>query len=233
MRINKYIAKSGYSSRRKADGLIKESRVKVNGKLVKEPGLNISQGDLVEVDGKILSIEEKFYMKVYKPVGFITSNYDPHNTNDLNDLVDLDKRFFAAGRLDKDSHGLLIITNDGDFTNKLTHPSNKLDKVYIVRVDKKLSKGEQRVFSTGIDLGKGEFTSKAKIKLIDYETNTYRVVIHQGYNRQIRRMFAYFSVRVKSLKRISIGPISLQDMKAYETRYFNEEEMKFVKSLRG
>src|SRR5699024_6594546 len=122
MRINKYIAHSGYTSRRKADDLIYESRVKVNGKIISEPGYKVKDGDRVEVDGKLLSLEEKFYIKLYKPVGFITSNFDPFNEKDLNDLVDINQRFFAAGRLDKDSEGLLIITNDGEFTNNLTHP---------------------------------------------------------------------------------------------------------------
>ena len=134
MRINKFIARSGYTSRRKADELIKNGLVKVNYKIIKEPGIDVKENDLVEVDGQILEIEDKFYLKLYKPVGFITSNFDPYNDKDLNNLLDLDKRFFAAGRLDKDSEGLLIITNDGDFTNEIIHPSKKLDKTYIVKV---------------------------------------------------------------------------------------------------
>lgn len=233
MRINKFIARSGYTSRRKADELIKNGLVKVNDKIIKEPGIDVTDMDLVEVDGKILEIEDKFYLKLYKPVGFITSNFDPYNDKDLNNLLDLDKRFFAAGRLDKDSEGLLIITNDGDFTNEIIHPSKKLDKTYIVKVSKLLTNKEIRLFEEGLDIGNGEVTSDSKIVLIDKKTKKYKVTIHQGYNRQIRRMFEYFSSTVINLKRISIGPIQLSDMKPYERRKFTAKELEFVKQVMG
>jgi len=233
MRINKFIARSGYTSRRKADELIKNGLVKVNYKIIKEPGIDVKENDLVEVDGQILEIEDKFYLKLYKPVGFITSNFDPYNDKDLNNLLDLDKRFFAAGRLDKDSEGLLIITNDGDFTNEIIHPSKKLDKTYIVKVSKLLTNKEIRLFEEGLDIGNGEVTSDSKIVLIDKKTKKYKVTIHQGYNRQIRRMFEYFSSTVINLKRISIGPIQLSDMKPYERRKFTAKELEFVKQVMG
>ena len=139
MRINKFIAQAGYASRRKADDLIKDGKVKVNGKVLNKMGYDVSEDDIVSIDGEILKLEEYFYYKLNKPVGYITSNFDPHNDKDLNDLIEIDERFFAAGRLDKDSHGLLIITNDGDFTNVLTHPSSGISKGYIVKVDKLLN----------------------------------------------------------------------------------------------
>ena len=178
MRINKYIAHSGYTSRRKADELIFKGKVKLNGQTIKEPGIQVNDNDLVEIDGKILSIEKKFYIKLYKPIGFITSNFDPYNEKDLNDLVDIDKRFFAAGRLDKDSEGLLIITNDGEFTNNLIHPKFKLDKEYIVKVDSRLSKDQENEFENGLDIGNGEKTSDARIEYLG--NNIYKVIIHQG-----------------------------------------------------
>ena len=152
MRINKFIAHAGYTSRRKADELILKGKVKINDEVILEPGIDVCDDDRVEVEGKVLSIEKKFYIKLYKPVGFITSNFDPYNEKDLNDLVDIDKRFFAAGRLDKDSEGLLIITNDGGFTNNLIHPKYKLDKEYIVKVDKKLKDYQEKQFAQGLDL---------------------------------------------------------------------------------
>ena len=230
MRKTKYIAHSGYTSRRKADDLIYESRVKVNGKIISEPGYKVKDGDRVEVDGKLLSLEEKFYIKLYKPVGFITSNFDPYNEKDLNDLVDINQRFFAAGRLDKDSEGLLIITNDGEFTNNLTHPKFKLDKEYIVKIDRGLNKAQEKVFEKGLDIGRGEKTSDAKLTYLG--DRTYRVNIHQGYNRQIRRMFKVLGAEVISLKRIRIGKIKLADLKKKEYRYFNDEELKFVDEIR-
>lgn len=230
MRINKYIAHSGYTSRRKADDLIYESRVKVNGKIISEPGYKVKDGDRVEVDGKLLSLEEKFYIKLYKPVGFITSNFDPFNEKDLNDLVDINQRFFAAGRLDKDSEGLLIITNDGEFTNNLTHPKFKLDKEYIVKIDRGLNKAQEKAFEKGLDIGRGEKTSDASLTYLG--DRTYKVIIHQGYNRQIRRMFKVLGAEVISLKRIRVGKIKIADLKKKEYRYFNDEELKFVDEIR-
>ncbi|MEQ0488606.1 pseudouridine synthase [Anaerococcus murdochii] len=230
MRINKYIAHSGYTSRRKADELIIAGKVKINGQVIIEPGIKVNDGDRVEVSGKVLEIEKKFYIKLYKPVGFITSNFDPYNEKDLNDLIDIDERFFAAGRLDKDSEGLLIITNDGDFTNNLIHPKFKLDKEYIVKIDKKLIKDQEKRFEKGLDIGNGEKTSDAKLEYLG--DNTYRVIIHQGYNRQIRRMFKVFNANVINLKRIRIGKIKLSDLKEKEYRYFNDEELKFVEEIR-
>ena len=230
MRINKYIAHSGYTSRRKADELIFKGKVKLNGQTIKEPGVQVHGNDVVEIDGKVLSIEKKFYIKLYKPIGFITSNFDPYNEKDLNDLVDIDKRFFAAGRLDKDSEGLLIITNDGEFTNNLIHPKFKLDKEYIVKVDSKLSKNQENEFENGLDIGNGEKTSDAKIEYLG--NNVYKVIIYQGYNRQIRRMFKVLGKKVIALKRIKIGKISLSDLKEKEYRYFDSEELKFVEEIR-
>lgn len=229
MRINKYIAHSGLCSRRKADRLVEAGRVSVNGKVIDQPGFKVQKGDEVKVDGRSLDIKEKFYIKLYKPVGFITSNFDPYNEKDLNDLIDIGERFFAAGRLDKDSEGLLIITNDGEFTNKLTHPSQEISKEYIVIADKALNEKQKQEFEKGIDIGNGEVTSNSKI----YELNnfTYKVIIHQGYNRQIRRMFDYFGLRVKSLKRVRIGDIKLMGLKEKEYRYFNDSEMEFVKKV--
>lgn len=230
MRINKYIAHSGYTSRRKADDLIIKGKVKINGEIISEPGYKVVDGDRVEVDGEILSLEKKFYIKLYKPTGFITSNFDPFNEKDLNDLVKIDERFFAAGRLDKDSEGLLIITNDGDFTNNLIHPKYKLDKEYIVKIDKKLTKNQEISFEKGLDIGNGEKTSDAKLEYLG--NDTYRVIIHQGYNRQIRRMFNVFKANVINLRRIRIGKIELSDLSEKEYRYFNKEELKFVEEIR-
>lgn len=229
MRINKYIAHAGYTSRRKADDLILEGRVKINGQIIYEPGTQVNDNDRVEVEGKLLEIEKKFYIKLYKPVGFITSNFDPYNEKDLHDLVDIDQRFYAAGRLDKDSEGLLIITNDGDFTNNLIHPKFKLDKEYIVKIDKKLKAKQEKIFEKGLDIGNGEKTSDAKLEYLG--DNTYKVIIHQGYNRQIRRMFKVFGARVINLKRIRVGKILLSNLKEKEYRYFSDEELNFVEEI--
>lgn len=226
MRINKFIAQAGYTSRRKADDLIRDEKVKVNGKILKEMGYDVKDDDIVSIDGEILKLEEYFYYKLNKPVGYITSNFDPHNDKDLNNLIDIDERFFAAGRLDKDSHGLLIITNDGDFTNSLIHPSSGVSKEYIVKVDKLLNENQIEIFKSGLDIGNGEITREANIRYL--KNNTYIVVIRQGYNRQIRRMFDFFGSTVIDLKRTKIGAIYLDDLKESQYKKFDEKEMEFV-----
>jgi pseudouridylate synthase len=230
MRINKFIAQAGYTSRRKADDLIAAEKVKVNGKILKEMGYNVKDDDIISIDGKILQLEEYFYYKLNKPVGYITSNYDPHNEKDLNNLIDIDERFFAAGRLDKDSHGLLIITNDGDFTNALIHPSSGISKEYIVKVDKLLNDKQIEKFKSGLDIGNGEMTSDAAIRYI--KNNTYIVTIRQGYNRQIRRMFAVLGSTVIGLKRTRIGAIHLNDLIAGKYKKFDKKEMEFVSLMK-
>ena len=230
MRINKYIAQAGYASRRKADDLIKSGKVKVNGKVLDQIGYDVSEDDIVSIGSEILKLEEYIYYKLNKPVGYITSNFDPHNNKDLNDLIEIDERFFAAGRLDKDSHGLLIITNDGDFTNSLVHPSSGISKEYIVKVDRLLNDDQINSFKTGLDIGNNQITSKAIIRFLG--ENTYRVVIRQGYNRQIRRMFDVLGSNVLDLKRERIGAIYLDDLKEGKYRKFNKKEMEFVSLIK-
>ena len=231
MRINKYIAKSGFCSRRKADSLISSGKVKVNGKILEDFSYDTKDDDVISVDGQILQIEKHFYYKLNKPIGFITSNFDPHNKKDLNDLIFMDQRFFAAGRLDKDSHGLLIITNDGDFANALTHPSHEISKEYIVKVGRILSKEDEEKFKNGLDIGNGEITCNSYLKLIG--TKTYRVIIKQGYNRQIRRMFQTLGSNVTDLCRIRIGEINLDGLKLTSYKVFDKKEMEFVKLIKN
>lgn len=229
MRINKYIAKSGLASRRKAENYIKEGKVRVNGKLLKDLSYKVKKCDEVSVCGKILEIEDKFYYKLNKPIGFISSNYDPHNKKDLNDLINIDKRFFCAGRLDKDSHGLMLITNDGEITNKIIHPSREIKKVYIVKTNKAMEKDQMEQFSKSIKLSDTEKTSNAKIENIG--KNTYKVTIHQGFNRQIRRMFAYFDIKVIDLLRVKIGKISLGSLEDGQYKKLSKNELDFLKNL--
>lgn len=231
MRINKFIAKSGYTSRRKADDLIAAGKVRVNGEVMTQMGYDVADDDVVEIDGEILTLNKFFYYKLNKPVGYITSNFDPHNDLDLNNLIDIEQRFFAAGRLDKDSRGLLIITNDGDFTNKLTHPSNGITKEYIVKVDKALSYDKMQAFEGELDIGNDEISRKAIIREISYAT--YLVKIWQGYNRQIRRMFDVLGSSVIDLQRIKIGAIELGEIAEGEYEAFDKNDMDFVSLIKG
>ncbi|BFL72585.1 pseudouridine synthase [Anaerococcus nagyae] len=230
MRINKYIAKSGYTSRRKADELINRGEVKINGNILTKLGYDVGDNDIVSINGKILKLEDYFYYKLNKPIGYITSNFDPHNRKDLNNLMNINEKFFAAGRLDKDSHGLLIITNDGDFSNCLVHPSFKVEKEYIVRVTKLLTKQQCQEFKSGLYIGNGEFTNESDLYFIG--NNTYKVLISQGYNRQIRRMFDVFGSKVIDLKRVRIGSIKLTDLKLGNYQKFNKKDMEFVNLIK-
>lgn len=232
MRINKYIGESGFCSRRKADELIDQGRVSVNGKKVFEKGTQVTENDLVTIDGREISLDEKFYLLLNKPVGYISSNYDPHNKKDLNSLVKINKRFFCAGRLDKDSHGLMLLTNDGDLVEKISHPRNKLEKTYLVKVSRKLSEREKRAFEKGLDIGRGEVTGRSYLDLLKEEDLLYQVKISQGYNRQIRRMFGVFGVKVMDLERVKIGELSLGTLEDGAYRSLNSKEMKYLESLR-
>lgn len=231
MRINKFIAKTGLASRRKSEEYIKNGLVFVNGKRLDDLSYQVKKDDEVKVNGEILKIQEKFYYKLNKPLGYISSNYDPHNKKDLNDLIEIEGRFFCAGRLDKDSHGLMLITNDGKITNKIIHPSKEIDKTYLVRVDKKLSKIQEEKFSKSLILSEKEITSNSKISLINENQIIYKVIIHQGYNRQVRRMFKYFGVNVLDLKRIKIGEIDLYDLKDGDYKKLSKKELEYLESL--
>lgn len=231
MRINKYIAHAGICSRRKAEELIKNKRVRVNGKLVEEFSLQVSDKDRIEVDGKVISVEEKFYYKLNKPVGYISSNYDPYNEKDLESLVKLDQRFFCAGRLDMDSRGLMLITNDGDLVNRFIHPKFEVKKEYIVKVDKVLDQKQEEAFQKPLDLGQGEIARGQILQLTDKKSKTYKVIIHQGYKRQIRRMFAYFGSEVLDLKRVKMGEISLGDLKEASYEPLSKRELEYLAKL--
>ncbi len=231
MRINKYIAKSGLASRRKSEDFIKKGLVYINGKKLEDLSYQVKENDQVKVNGKVIEIKEKFYYKLNKPTGFISSNYDPHNKKDLNSLIKIDQRFFCAGRLDKDSHGLMLITNDGKITNKIIHPSKEIEKTYIVKVDKLLNKNEEYIFKNGIKLSEKEITSSANLNLLDKNRKIYEVIIHQGFNRQVRRMFLYFGSNVIDLIRIKIGQIELGNLENGEYKKLDKRELEYLESL--
>lgn len=231
MRINKYIAQAGVCSRRKADKLIKDKKVFVNGKIIENFSFDVNKEDTVEIEGKIINIEEKFYYKLNKPIGYISSNSDPYNKKDLESLVKIDKRFFCAGRLDMDSHGLMLITNDGDLVNRIIHPKFEIKKEYIVRVNKLLDNSQLEKFSNDINLGNNEISKDAYIEIFDKKEKIYLVKIHQGYNRQIRRMFDYFGSKVLDLKRTKIGEIDLGNLEEAQYVPLSKKEKEFLDSL--
>lgn len=213
MRINKLIAQSGYCSRRKADELIKNSKVCVNGTILLDLSYQVNDGDIVEVEGKkIRKKEEKVYIAINKPVGYTSTVKDKFANKKVVDLIKSNTRVYPVGRLDKDSHGLLILTNDGDLTYELTHPKFEHKKVYEVLVKGKPTKNKIQELKNGIILD-GYKLKKSNIELIaNVKDNTkYMVTIYEGRNRQIRRMFDYINHPVLDLKRVQIGNYKMDD----------------------
>lgn len=234
MRLNKYIAQAGVASRRKADELIANGNVKVNGLTVKEMGFVTEDGDVVEVNGKVISPVTKMeYLILNKPKGYITAMSDDRERPVVADLVsDVGTRVFPVGRLDSDTTGLLIMTNDGEVANRLAHPSHKVEKVYRALVTGVLSPERAAKLRKGVDIG-GYTTAEAYVKVIkQVRKNTLvEIGIHEGKNRQVRRMFAAVGNKVIELERVSIGEIYLGRLMEGHYRKLKREEIEYLKSL--
>ena len=191
MRINKYIAQAGIASRRKADELIINGNVRVNGAVLKEPGYDVKDDDVVEVNGRCIRAEEKkVYILLHKPVGYLTTVNDDKERNTVMDLVgDVEARIFPVGRLDYNTSGMLIMTNDGDFAYRLTHPKHEMPKTYRARVAGVLSREKCARLEQGVDIG-GFVTSKAKVSVVKGlpRTTIVDITIHEGKNARCLRL---------------------------------------------
>ena len=205
-RLNKFIASCGVCSRRKADELIQEGRIKVNGEVVKDLGVKVSLEDKVELDGKTISKEEKkVYLMLNKPVGYVTTASDEKGRKNVLDLILEDVRVYPIGRLDMYTEGLLLLTNDGDFANKLMHPKFEIDKRYVVTTDTKVTRQMLEALRNGVDIG-DYVTREAKVEKLDEENIS--ITIHEGKNRQVRRMCDAVGIKVLKLKRTNYGPLT-------------------------
>lgn len=237
MRLQKYMAKSGVASRRKSEEIIAAGRVKVNGSIVKEMGYLVKNSDVVKVDGKTISLEEKLvYYIVNKPVGYITSNDDQFDRKTVLDLLKgkVDERVYPVGRLDYNSSGLLIMTNDGELTNKILHPRYEHEKTYLVKVKGKLNENEVSKFTSGVNIG-GYVTKPCKLEIVSSKSDSaiYKVTIKEGKNRQIRKMFDSLNHPVITLKRISMGPIKLGDLSDGQYRELSNKELDKLRKYLG
>ena len=228
MRINRYIAQCGVTSRRKADALIAEGKVEVNGVRLMEPGYDVKPGDIVYVDGnRIDAVQKKLYYAMNKPVGVITAVTDDRGRPTVCDLLpEAAERVFPVGRLDLNTSGLLFLTNDGDFAFALTHPRHEVEKTYIVRVAGNIPREKIARLRSGVDIG-GFVTSRAKVDVITWNRHSMvlSVTIHEGKNRQIRRMCAQAALHVTRLRRISEGPVQLGELASGAWRALTEEEI--------
>jgi pseudouridylate synthase len=218
VRLNKYIASSGLCSRRKADELIEQGAVSVNGKPVTEFGYLVQPKDKVFVNKKLISPAKHQYYRFYKPAGYITTRDDDQGRKTIYDL--LPENLFSlkpVGRLDKDSTGLLILTNDGDLINELTHPSVKVPKVYLVTINSSIHRHELEQLANGIELEPGKI-AYADIQVLDMDSShtEMEITLYQGMNRQIRKMFKAVGYEVKTLKRIQHATLTLDGLKRGE-----------------
>ena len=233
MRINKYIAQAGIASRRKADELIANGNVKVNGAVMKEPGYDVTDEDKVEVNGSLIrTSREKVYLLVNKPLNMITSASDDRDRETVMEIVkDVDARLFPVGRLDYNTTGALIMTNDGDLSYRITHPKHEMDKTYRALVKGVVSKEKLARLRSGVDIG-GFVTSRARARIIkgNQRSTIVEISIHEGKNRQVRKMFAAIGNPVQSLERIAIGDIKLGRLKQGHYRKLTREEIEYLKN---
>ena len=234
IRLQKFLANSGIASRRKCEELILDGKIEVNGKIVTELGTKVSSNDVIKYNGKIVKPEEEFvYILLNKPIGYVTTVKDQFKRDTVLDLVKVNKRIVPVGRLDMYTSGALILTNDGEFVNKLTHPKNEVDKTYNVTVKGNITKEEVEQLEKGVTIDENYITKPAKVKIlkIDEEKNISRIqiTIHEGKNRQVRKMCEAINKKVLALHRSKIGNIDVKDLKVGTWRYLSEKEIENLK----
>ena len=232
-RLNKYIASSGLCSRRKADELIEQGVVAVNGKTITEHGYLVQAKDKVFVNKKLIHPVKHEYYRFYKPAGYITTCDDEKGRKTIYDL--LPERLAGlkpVGRLDKDSTGLLILTNDGDLINALTHPSVKVPKVYMVTVNSQVTRTELEQMANGIEIEPNKIAyADIQVLEIDSKHTEMQITLYQGMNRQIRKMFEHFGYEVKVLKRIRHATLSLEGLRRGEFKPIKPAQIKELKNF--
>ena len=235
MRINKFLATSGLSSRRKAEEYVKNGKVSVNGKIITDLSFQVNEKkDIVNVNGVSLKPTNSFvYYKLNKPKGYICSSNDEKGRKTIfNLLTDANQRLFSVGRLDYNTEGLLLLTNDGDLTYKLTHPNYEIEKEYIVIIEGKIKESECAVLRAGV-IENGIRLPSAKVDVVKVEKDrTYLAIkIDEGLNRQIRRMFACINKNIILLKRIRIGEIKLGGLARGKYKELNREELEYLNKI--
>lgn len=233
IRLQKYMAEAGIASRRKAEELILEGKVKVNGKIVDELGIKIVPNkDIVEYNGKKVVLEKEYvYILLNKPIGYVTTVKDQFNRDSILDLVKTNKRIVPVGRLDMYTSGAIILTNDGDFVYKVTHPKHEIEKTYTVTIKGLVKDNEVEELKKGVKIE--DYTTKpAKVKILktDEEKNISRleITIHEGKNRQVRKMCEAIGHKVLALHRSKIAGIGVKDLELGKWRYLTRNEVKKI-----
>lgn len=234
VRLNKYLANLGIASRRKVDQLIDGGRVSVNGQIIGLGKMINTKKDQVLVDGKqIQESSDLVYIVINKPKGIISTANDEFGRKSVTDLIKTPIRLYPVGRLDENSTGLVLLTNDGDLTYKITHPKFHIPKTYEITIQGDLSEESFNKFKKGVNLKEGK-TAPAEVKIVKNEFNrtTFELIIHEGWYRQIRRMCAALNLELMSLKRLSIGPIHLGNLLEGKSRELTIVEIEALKSLK-
>ena len=229
-RLQKFLANAGIASRRKCEELILDGKIEVNGAIVTEIGTKVSEKDIVKYNGKIVKTEEeKIYILLNKPIGYVTTAKDQFNRDTVLDLIKINKRIVPVGRLDMYTSGALILTNDGEFVNMLTHPKNEIDKTYNVTVKGNVTNEDTEQLQKGVKIDDEYITKPAKVKIlkIDKEKNISRIqiTIHEGKNRQVRKMCEAINKKVLALHRCKIENIEVKDIKLGNWRYLSKKEV--------
>ena len=233
VRLNKYIASSGLCSRRKADELIEQGVVKVNGKTVTELGYLVQNKDKVFVNNKLIHPSKHEYYRFYKPAGYITTSDDEKGRKTIYDLLPENLMGLKpVGRLDKDSTGLLILTNDGDLINALTHPSVKVPKIYLVTVDSVLTRAELEKLANGVEIEPNKIAyADIQVLNMDNKHTEMQITLYQGMNRQIRKMFEFIGHEVKTLKRVQHATLRLDGLKRGEFKPIKPIQIRELKNF--
>ncbi len=231
-RLNKYLADCGVGSRRECDKLIADGCVKINGKIA-SLGANVEENDSVSVNGRRVALKTKnYYIMLHKPKGCVTTVKDDLGRKTVMDFVDIKARLFPVGRLDYDTEGLLILTNDGDVANKLTHPKNNVEKVYVARLSGSLTEAERQTLERGVEID-GRKTMPAKVKILakDEHHTRVEVTITEGRNSQVKKMFESVGKEVEFLKRVAEGELRLGGLQRGKYRFLNDREIEYLKGL--
>lgn len=235
-RLNKYIASTGLCSRRKADELIEAGKVGVNGKIITELGFYVREKDKVTVEGKTVRPKNLEYYRFYKPAGYITTLEDEKGRKTIYDIIPPElKHLKPVGRLDKDSTGLLILTNDGELINRMTHPSIKVPKVYMVTINGRFTENNAEEMAKGIEIvtdtgeKKTAYAETLPIEVTN-KSSIIQVVLYQGINRQIRKMFAKLGFEVEVLKRVQHAIITLEGLKKGQVKVIKPKQVKQLQS---
>lgn len=235
MRLQKYIAHSGYASRRKAEEFILQGRVKVNGKVVNELGSVVDEKkDKISIDDKVLRlVNNHTYILLNKPMGVVSTASDEKNRKTVVDLIGTDKRLYPIGRLDIDTTGLILLTDDGTLTNKLTHPKGEVKKKYIATVVGTPNKKELDMLRNGITYNGIKYRGAIVKILKSYDVDSIvEVIISEGKNHQIKNMFEKINHPVKKLKRVAIGDIELGNLEIGNFRELTKSEVEYLKKLK-